>query len=59
MKDVIAAALIAGAILCAAQLQGANDRFEVLPTPRGTIVLDKREGDAYQLPPLPMFREAR
>jgi hypothetical protein len=59
VKDIIAAALIAGAILCAAGLQGANGRFEVLPTPRGTIILDKLEGHAYQEPALPMFREAR
>lgn len=58
MKEIIAAALIAGAILCASALQGASSRFEVVPTPRGTIILDKMQGHAYQEPPLPMFREA-
>lgn len=58
MKDIIAAALIAGAILAAPLFQGAYGRFEVMPTPRGTIILDKLEGHAYQEAPLPMFREA-
>jgi len=59
MKDIIAAALIAGAILCASAMQGANARFDVVPTPRGTIILDKMQGHAYQEPALPMFQEAR
>lgn len=57
MKDIIAAALIAGAILFAGG--GAYQRFEVVPTPRGTIILDKLEGHAYQEPALPMFGAAR
>jgi len=59
MKDIIAAALIAGAIICAGAMQGSGNRFEVIPTPRGTIILDKMQGHAYQEPPLPMFMDAR
>jgi hypothetical protein len=45
--------------LIGVQVLGDVNRFEVLPTPRGTIVIDKSTGAAYQHPALPMFKAAR
>lgn len=57
MKEIISAAIIGVSILLAAGFSGANGRFEIIPTPRGTIILDKLEGHAYQEQALPMFQE--
>lgn len=49
-------AMWACCFMLATALLSSVDRYEVIPTPRGTIILDKAAGYAYQRAPLPMFQ---
>lgn len=55
LNNFLAAAVLAAAIIFAAGTAAQRDRYEVLPTPRGTIVIDRSTGAVYQHAPLPMF----
>lgn len=59
MKEIVVALILAGGFVFGAVSFGQGQRYELIPTPRGTIVLDKVLGEAYQLPALPMFGEPR